>query len=58
MSREQNTAVLALARLVREAIEADETVDAGEPGPRRKISVPAHDNRVALRLFDATGTAA
>lgn len=58
MPREQNIAVLALARLVREAIDADETVDTGEPGPRRRIPGPAHDNRVAQRLFDATDTAA
>ena len=58
LSREQNTVVLALARLVREAIEADEAVDTGEPGPRRRIPGPAHDHRVAQRLFDATDTAA
>lgn len=56
--REQNIVVLALARLVGEAIDAEEAENSDEPSRPRKIGQTTHTERVALRLPDATDTAA
>lgn len=45
--REQNIVVLALARLVREAIDAEETENSDEPSPPGRIAETTHTERVA-----------
>jgi hypothetical protein len=57
-AREQNAVVLALARLVREATDAEEADNAEESAPPRRITDTTHQNWVVLRLSDASGTAA
>jgi hypothetical protein len=56
--REQNIVVLALARLVRESIEAEDSDDPEHAAPQRKMADPTHGVGLPLRLSVATSSAA
>lgn len=56
--REQNIVVLALARLVREAIEAEDSDDPEPRGQRRRMADPAREAGITLRLSVASSSAA
>ena len=56
--REQNIVVLALARLVRESIEAEDSDDPEHAAPQRKIADPTLGAGLPLRLSVATSSAA
>jgi hypothetical protein len=56
--RERNIVVLALAQVVREAIEADEVDDPEQPAPRRRMADPITEVELALRISVASTSAA
>lgn len=56
--REQNIVVLALAQIVREAIEADEADDSEQLAQRRRMADPTNEVGLVLRISVASSSAA